>query len=904
MKPSAGVVPPVSGSVEPAPVPPSPAGPSSRLERALVRACVAWIGAVMRRPRLVLAGLVVVMALSGGAIATHLGIRTDTSAMLSPDLPFQQDLARYKAAFPTQGDEILVVLDSLDPNRIDTAAQDLVAALAGRPDVIASVQDVAGLPFFRQNGLLYLPLDRLEALSDSLIRAQPLLGGLWHDPSLRGLADALDLALGPQAQAAGMAPPQMLAPVLDRLADVVPTAAQAQGPGLDWSSVLAVRGNTAGTPGRRLIVVRPVLDHGSLSPAGQAMAAVREAARAQGLTPEAGFRVRLTGGAALAQEELGTVRSSMGLANLVSLGVVALLLVIGLRSGVLIGATLSALLAGLVLTAGFAAVAVGTLNLISVAFAVLFIGLSVDFGLHYGLRYRELVAAGTANAQALIEAARGTGPSLVLSALAATLAFLAFLPTDYLGLAQLGLISGAGMGIALLLNLSVLPAFLTLWPARVRPLGAGPLVGLGRVPERHPRVVLGITAVLAGLAVGVALHLRFDADPLNLKDPATESVSTLFDVMAEPGVDPYAVNVLAADPAEARRLGEALRALPEVKGVASLPALIPADQDDKQDVIADLAAVLGPTLAGPRGPAPDGDALAQARARLIALLTQTSARADAGAVGVAAGRLAQALAAQPDDPATLARLDQGLMGGLVPVLARLRDGLDARPVGLDDVPAVLRQRYEGEGGVLRLEVFPAADLRDAKARAAFVDAVRGVAPHATGAPITIVEAAATMLSAFTEAAVIALVLVSAMLLAMVPRLKALVLVFAPVLLAGVLTGAAAELLGQALNLANVIVLPLLVGLGVAGAIHVVGRAREAGAMTQVLESSTPRAVVFSALTTVASFGSLALSAHPGTASMGVLLTLALSFSLVCTLGVLPAVMVAWPDRPRARRRET
>jgi predicted RND superfamily exporter protein len=187
-------------------------------------------------------------------------------------------------------------------------------------------------------------------------------------------------------------------------------------------------------------------------------------------------------------------------------------------------------------------------------------------------------------------------------------------------------------------------------------------------------------------------------------------------------------------------------------------------------------------------------------------------------------------------------------------------------------------------------------LRDQVALETFVAAVRKVAPQATGAPVLILEAGKTVMGAFLEAGLIGLALVVALLYLVQRSVRVVVLVLTPVALTGLFTLAGSALIGQSFNFANVIVLPLLVGLGVSGGIHVVGRERQEHDAVDALDSSTPRAVVFSALTTIGSFGSIALSSHPGTASMGVLLTLSIFLGLLCTLGILPALLACWPTR--------
>ena len=241
---------------------------------------------------------------------------------------------------------------------------------------------------------------------------------------------------------------------------------------------------------RRFIVIQPVLDFASLQPASKGMRAVRRLAAENDLDPAHGVRIRLTGSVALEDEELQSVEQGMGLAALLSLTLVMGLLLVGLRSGRLIVATAAALIMGLIWTAAFAFAALGALNLMSVAFAVLFIGLSVDFGIHFGLRYQEAVDARDGHAEALRRAASGVGGALTLCAVAAAIGFYSFLPTDYRGLAELGLIAGTGMFVALFANMTVLPAFLTLMPLRPRAKAVPVPAWLGparRVFENHPR---------------------------------------------------------------------------------------------------------------------------------------------------------------------------------------------------------------------------------------------------------------------------------------------------------------------------------------------------------------------------------------------------------------------------------
>jgi uncharacterized membrane protein YdfJ with MMPL/SSD domain len=249
----------------------------------------------------------------------------------------------------------------------------------------------------------------------------------------------------------------------------------------------------------------------------------------------------------------------------------------------------------------------------------------------------------------------------------------------------------------------------------------------------------------------------------------------------------------------------------------------------------------------------------------------------------------QRLRSEGSVPATASvELETRLMGLLPVLLADLRQALDADRISLDDLPEAVRSQWLTPDGQARILVRPAWQIETNAELRAFADAVLAEVPHATGTPIVVVGGGRAVVLAFEQASALALVLIVVLLVAILRNLRDVLLVLAPIALAAVLTAASAVLLGLSLNFANVIVLPLLLGLGVSGAIHVVMRERQQG---DILGTSTPRAVVFSGLTTIASFGSLALSSHLGLASMGLLLSIAIVWSLVCSLVVLPSLLV-------------
>ncbi len=869
---------------------------TSKAVQAGRRFLVRWVELVCRAALPVVA--LAVLAAVGGAVYTaqNIGINTDTTDMLSEELPFRRNAAALKEAFPRFSDSLVIVIDGETPDLAEDTGALMAARLRQQPDTFRDVFYPAGDAFFRANGLLYLDLDEVYDVGDRLAEAAPLLTTLDHDMSLRGLAEVLTRAVenaeGDDAVA--------LAGALDRIVATVEAVAAGRRNELSWRELMSGEDSDA-QDRRQIVTVQPVLDFGSLAPAAKAIDAIRDLARELQQGDRGGVRVRLTGSAAIAHDELGSVREGMGIAGLLTLVLVLSLLTIGLRSPRLVIATLATLVMGLIWTATFATVAIGSLNLISVAFAVLFIGLSVDFGIHFALRYKEEIEAGPGSAggsaeasavqaAAMARAAEGVGGALTLCAVAAAIGFFSFVPTSYRGMSQLGLISGAGMFIALGANLTVLPALLTLMPLRPaaerrqKPTRARPR----RLVERHFRAVLYGAGALGLAAVAALPFARFDDDPMNLRDSDTESVATLLDLIDDSRVRSYGATVLADDLSQAADIAARLVALPEVDDAKTLLDYVPTQQDEKLAAIGDMAFLLAPLLIpGQRSPPLSAEerraAVADFRAKLVDVT---------GPLGEGAGRLAAAFDRLDGSDATYETLERSLLAALPNRLDTLRDLMAAEPVELETLPEGLRARSVAADGRARIRVVPAEDLRDSEARRRFVDATRSVVPDASGSAVSITEAGRAVTRAFGEAATYAIVLIALLLGAILRSVRDTVLVLAPLTLAALVTVALTVVLALPFNFANVIVLPLLFGLGVASGIHLVLREREVGSGGRLTETSTPRAVMFSALTTIGSFCALALSSHPGTASMGLLLTIAITLTMLSALVVLPALMRA------------
>ncbi len=874
----------------------------------LSRALVAWVDLARRFALWV---TLFALALSGASLfyaAGNLGINTSTGDMISKDVPYRRGWEDFKRAFPLLVDTIVVVVDGESADIAEDSAAALARRLEAEKGLFRDVYWPGGDPFFRQNGLLYLDRGELTTLTDRLADAQPLLAELIADNSHRGLMEVLteaarEIVKGTEAGGG-------FARLFDAMAATFEAATKRRPHKLGWQEVMAGEAGDA-SDRRRIIIVQVAAREGELLLGTGAIARIRALSDELGLVPANGVRVRLTGSVPLDYEELLSAAKGAAGAAIISVFLVAILLFAGLRSLRLVLATLATLLMGLVWTAAFATLTVGHLNLISVGFAVLFVGLGVDFGIHFALRYREAVIEGADHASALREAAAGVGNALTLCAVAAAIGFFSFTGTDFVGLSELGVISGSSMFIALLANLTLMPAFLTLSP--LKPGRRGTLAAdalAARVPgwlETQVRLKAGkvlLGALVLGIAAALAsTQVRFDFDPLHLKDPDSESVATFVELQRDDRTQGLSLSVLRGSLAEAVALAARLEGLEAVDSTRTLADFVPKDQDEKLAIIDDMALLLAPVLeAGTPKPAPTDAERRAALTRFRAALGRLAKAAARPSLIDSAKRLAAAIEAFEAKGAGrgggLKGIEDRLLATLPARLDRLRTSMMAQKIALEDLPGTLRNRVLATDGRYRVEIFPAEDITGNRALRRFVAAVKEVAPDATGGPVVILGAGDAVSGAMRRAVLTAFAAICILLLVVLRSVIDALLVLAPLVLAALLAVASAVALGLPFNFANIIVLPLLLSLGIASGIHLVMRARSEAAGAKLTDTSTPSAVVFSALTTIGSFGTLALSAHRGTASMGALLTIAILFTLLCTLIVLPALMAMVGRRRR------
>src|ERR1700733_13324883 len=611
----------------------------------------------------------------------------------------------------------------------------------------------------------------------------------------------------------------------------------------------------APSPAMRLhhfIEVEPILDFEALQPGAKATDAIRRAAADLKLSEQFGATVALTGTVPLNDDQFSVIRQSALGDTLSALLGALVILWLALRSWKIVGTVFFSLIVGLAVTAALGVAMVGAFNLISIAFFVLFVGLGVDFGIQFSVRYRSERHEQPDLRKALQGAAGKVGDPLALAAAATAVAFFSFLPTSYRGLFELGLIAGCGMLIAFFCSITFVPAMLAIVkpPGESAPVGFSSLAPLDDFLQRH-RIAVIVTTI---------------------------------------GV------VLAASLDEANAVAKRLAALPEVARTRTLSNFIPDDQDEKITALKLAAHNLGAALHPPqRQPAPSDQDTVDAIRKTASDLSKVAGNAT-GPGAEAARNVSGLLTRLAESNAAMrSNVEAAVVPSLVYDLDRLRDSLDPHPVSVETLPPDLVRDWLSPDGHARVEALPKGNANDYQIRRKFAVSVLAAEPSATGPAISLYESSRTVTGAFIEAGLLALGAIAVLLLIALRRVTDVLLTLIPLLLAGLVTLEISALTNTAINFANIIALPLLLGVGVAFKIYYIMAWRDG--KTGLLQSALTRAVIFSAMTNAVAFGSMWASDYPGISSMGRMMALA----LLCTMAAAVLFQPVLMGTPRQNR---
>ena len=835
----------------------------------------AWIGWVERRKVMVLVAALLLSIGSLGAFYQFGKLNSDLSKLIRPSdsLTWYQHDQQYKEAFPKFEQTAVIVIRGDDYRQVQEYAKGLVQRLPMEvlDDVFAPGID----PFIANARPYFLTEPQLDQWLEGVSYNQGTLLRLMDEASL---ANVLFTYADFVSANAGQPLPISLASAV---------AGLEQG-NLEFEAFYPLE--PSGDTYRELIVMTGRQQLGAALPNEAIVTALQAVIREY--PPSPAIEVALTGEIALAHEEMSAALGGVELAGLMSLFFVALILHLGIRSPRILLAIAAMLAMGVCLTLGFATLVIGELNTLSMIFVVLFFGLGVDFAAHFTLRTQSHLSNNVA--MALVQALKDTGPALILCSLTSAASFLAFLPTAYRGFAELGVISAGGIAIALLLTLTVIPAALMCWtpapqdPARkmlITPLLRRLRANIDSLPRG---LVVGIFAVASLASLSMAKDVRFDYSVLAMRDAQSPAMRALLDLQSDRQTTDYSVHILAPDAESAAALQTRLTTLPTVGAVTIPDDFVPQAQNAKaarleqiQDLLVDLDA-------------PSGIPVDLELATLAVEYLRETAVELSGDSRIEAERVVRSAEAMLQQPANIAAYETQLVEQLPDSLLKLRGLLNAQPFSLEQVPQRFRERLISPDGQHLVSVNPATLLNDRDATDAFITEVSANAPNAAGRSVVEWGIGAVVIESFQQAAGTAFGAIFILLVLYFRGWKFPLLVLAPIAMTIVLTFAVCSVLGISLNMANILMVPLILGLGVDTGIHIVHRhrqtQREGGG--QAMDPAIRRAVMISGLTTVGTFCSLSLSPHQGAASIGLLLTIAISLLLIISLVLLP-ILLRW-----------
>src|SRR3954447_23325599 len=831
-----------------------------------------------------------IMRLAFAFDAAKFSINTDVEGLISQDLPWHQRQVEMSRAFPQKG--ISVVVKAPTAENAELATNALAERLSKQPDLFPLVGQPDSGEFFERNGFLFGSPAEVRKSAEGLMQALPVMGTLASDTSLRGVMKALSFAA--EGVRRGKFKLSQLGWPLS-LADRTFSDVLAGNPAtFSWEELLQghkLRPDEL----RHFIDVQPALDFSQLQPGQKATEGIRRAAADLELNSKFGATVDLTGQVPMNDEQFAVIRHSALRDTLAAVLGVLIILWLALRSWKIILAVFFSLMVGLAATAAIGLVMVGSFNLISIAFFVLFVGLGVDFGIQFAVRYRTERYEHDGLHQALRWAARKAGNPLALAAAATAVGFFSFLPTSYRGLSELGLIAGCGMLIAFFCSITLVPAMLAVLnpPGEPAAMGFRPLAPVDAFLQRHSIAVVAGTILVVLAGTPLLLHLPFNFNPVDLQSPESASVVTYRELQRDPQTSGNNAEVLAPSLQQADAMAKRLAVLPEVSRVLTLSSFIPSDQEQKiaalKAVSQRLGSALNPTKQPPAPADQENVAAIQSAAEDLSRAAGRGSGAEAETARRVSGLLKQLATA---DAGVRSKAEAALLPPLVHDLERLRKSIVPELVTAKTLPADLVRAWVLPDGRARVQAMPKGDANNTEVLRDFATAILAAEPSAAGAAVSYYESGKTITNAFLQAGLLALAAIAILLAVALRRWTDVLLTLVPLVLAGLVTLEVCVLDDLPLNFANIIALPLLLGVGVAFKIYYI-MAWRAG-KTGLLQSTLTRAVVFSAMTNAIAFGSMWSSSYPGMSSMGKLMALA----LLCTMAAAVLFQPILMGRPR------
>ena len=861
----------------------------------------AWITWISNRAGLIMAATMLLTIAAGYYAVTAFSMNSDTSLLIRQDTDWKQVNREFVKTFPQYDQNTFVVISGNKPNQVSIVARHLADQIRENDSVFRTVYSPASNQFALEHALLYFEPDTLNDTISKLADAQPFLTAVATDNSLRSVFQLVLDALDSNENL-----PTGFTRMLDALSSTAEQALTGDSKPISWRDELfQVEDSTF----YQVIFVQGQQNFGEDLPNAMIIEGLQTIIADLSHPYRDDVTIRLTGQVPLEHQEIVSAMDSAQLAGTLALVILVFVLIWGVRSMWVIAAIYLTMIVGLIWTAAFAMIAIGQYNTISIIFLVMFIGLGVDFAVHLCLKFQE-ARLRLDKINALIETGTELGPAIMLCGVTSAIGFLAFVPTEYIGLGEMGIISGGGMIIAVALSLTLIPAFFAL-SGDPRPATNVPFAGLlSSVVAKNSKLTSYVTLGVAIVLAVIATQAQFDYSTLSLKDPKSEAMATLIELQREDIITDFALTYVADDLDTANNTRSTLEGLAVVSEVKTPTDYLPLDQTENLYILEDARFFLDSLFAPPPAMAiwDDADLLLMLSRINTSLLETRQNAARAPAINPNSPELQASLSRlqtavsdlQKASLATRVLYSDLIVPPIKSEIEWLKTALSAEQVTLERLPLALQERLIAKDGRVVVTITPAENVVPVDAMRRFTADVMAVVPQITGRPVLDLGIGDIVITAFQTAILIAVSAIFIILLITLRSLVDSILVFIPLAMTAMLTLSVSVLIDLPLNMANVVVIPLIFGLGVDNGIHIVKRFHQSKNVEALVYSSTPKAVFLSNLTTLGTFCALSFSSHQGIYSIGVLLTIALTSLMLLTLVSLPALLATF-SRPRSIR---
>jgi len=857
---------------------------------------------VVRHPiaTLVVAGLITIA--STVLSQTRLGFRTSRLDLLNPKSDFNRLWIDYLKEFG-EGEDAVVVVEGAQAQQIVPVLREVSLALRREPQHFRAVLEEVDQSKLRAKGLHYVSMADLLRIDQFLDQFDPVLRGNWAALSLGNMQAALAQQMatpgaGFDPRLMGQFAQSLLAALEGRYQSPWPEMSSAVNDEQEPASSQFLSGD-----GRIGFVLLKFAESKKNSldfvRDGEAIERLREVlATTQARHRE--VKIGLTGLPVIEHDEMASSQTSMTEVSLLSLIGVSVLFIAGFggwRHPLLAVASLTL---GTAWSFGYIALVVGHLNILSSAFAVILVGQGIDFSMYYVAQYLVLRRTMKESGPALVETARSVGPGIATGAVTTSVAFFMAGLTEFTGVAELGIIAGGGILLCWIAGVTVLPAMIhltdTWWPCRRLSDPVDIRSWLEPLLAR-PRLLLAVTS-LATLFVATGLsHLSYDYNLLHMQASGIESVDLEQKLLSQCDHSASFALSMAGSPEEVIQRKQQFLRLPSVKRVEEIASRFPRSEPQKAQLVARIHQRLGELP--PQAPQLPLPALGDLGQMLMQMQSAMAGSPQAAAL-VPMERLSGALMQLPPQEvaARLSAYQQQMAAELLGHLRKLQGVSNPAPPALGDLPDSLVTRFVGKHGKHLMKIHCRGDIWDMAAMEQFVREVRSIDPRATGNPMQVYEASIQMKRSYEEAALYAFLIIVPVVFFDFRSIKYTLLAMLPLGLGMAQMFGLMGLLNVPFNPANMIVLPLILGIGIDAGVHVVHDFRSQTGRYRI-NSSTASAVVINTVTNMAGFGSLMIASHRGLQSLGRVLTLGLGTCLFTALIMLPAALVWLGNRRRS-----